>query len=267
VRSTLAPGEVHVRYRVTDTMEEADIASAASMLSPDEHARYARLMFERDRRDYSAAHALLRTSLSRYADVAPRQWTFRTDACGKPRRRWPRTRTAPVFVQPVAHPRPRRAPLWAEPTSGSMWNRSTGSSTTASRGDSFPRAKTPTFPVRSQTRSARGALRSTLKEAYVKAIGQGLSHPLNTIAFAIGDDDTIAFTPPSGVDARGWRFRPVAPTARHHLAVAVRQPDSRLSQSSCSQPSEGRSAIWSMVTSRRIGRGDGRIQCVVSLPD
>jgi 4'-phosphopantetheinyl transferase len=227
VRSTLAPGEVHVRYRVTDTLEEADIASAAAMLSPDEHARYARLMFARDRRDYAAAHALLRTSLSQYAEVAPRQWTFRTDARGKP--------------SLAADHDGSRLSFNLSHTHGLVACAVAGGADVGIDVESVDRVVDDRvarrfFSARENadlSRCASDALRArrflalwTLKEAYVKAIGQGLSHPLNTIVFVIGDDDTIAFTPPSGVDARAWRFRLVAPTARHHLAVAVRQPDS-----------------------------------------
>jgi 4'-phosphopantetheinyl transferase len=227
VRSTLAPGEVHVRYRVTDTMEEADIASAAAMLSPDEHARYARLMFARDRRDYAAAHALLRTSLSQYAEVAPQQWTFRTDAGGKP--------------SLVADQAGSRLSFNLSHTHGLVACAIAGGADVGIDVESVDRVVDDRVARRffserenaDLSRCASDALRArrflalwTLKEAYVKAIGQGLSHPLNTVVFAIGDDDAIAFMPPSDVDAAEWHFRLLAPTVRHHLAVAVRQPDS-----------------------------------------
>src|SRR5207253_1525523 len=47
-------------------------------------ARHRRFVFDRDRREYAAAHALLRTSLSRHADVAPESWTFHDEPGGKP---------------------------------------------------------------------------------------------------------------------------------------------------------------------------------------
>jgi len=227
VERTLGAGEVHVRYRVTDALEEADIATAAAMLSPDEHARYVRLMFARDRRDYAAAHALLRTSLSRYAGVAPRQWRFRTDARGKPS--LVATEDGFCLSFNLSH------------THGLVACAITGGAEVGIDVESIDRVVDDRVAPRffsarenaALSQCASDALRArrffalwTLKEAYVKAIGHGLAHRLDTIAFAVGDDDTIAFMPPADVDATAWHFRLVAPTAHHVLAVAVRQPDS-----------------------------------------
>jgi 4'-phosphopantetheinyl transferase len=226
VARTLAAGEVHVRYRVTDAMEETDIAAAAAMLSPDEHARYARLMIARDRRDYAAAHALLRTSLSRYADVAPRQWTFRTDAGGKP------SLVADGGAPPLSFNLSHTHGLVACAIAGGADVGIDVESVDRVVDDGVARRFFSARENAGLRQCTSHALRTrrffalwTLKEAYVKAVGQGLSHPLHTIVFTIGDDDTIAFAPPSDVDAAAWHFRLVAPTARHRLAVAVRQPD------------------------------------------
>ena len=62
----------------------------------------------------------------------------------------------------------------------------------------------------------------TLKEAYVKAIGKGLSHSLNSIVFDPSDRESIRFLPPSDVEENSWRFALCAPTDAHCLAVAVR---------------------------------------------
>jgi 4'-phosphopantetheinyl transferase len=67
----------------------------------------------------------------------------------------------------------------------------------------------------------------TLKEAYIKAIGKGLAHPLDTVTFRIGTDGSLTFTPPADVDARCWQFALVSPTPRHRLAVATRQDPER----------------------------------------
>ena len=84
VQMRLAQGDVHVWCRATDSLGDADIKAAVTLLSPEEHSRYARFRFARDQRDYAAAHALLRLSLSRYADVTPRSWQFREASGGKP---------------------------------------------------------------------------------------------------------------------------------------------------------------------------------------
>lgn len=56
----------------------------AAMLDDDERARAARFAFEDDRRSYVAAHALLRAELSKRAARAPQAWRFAATRLGKP---------------------------------------------------------------------------------------------------------------------------------------------------------------------------------------
>src|SRR5215510_9882537 len=84
MRTSLTPNSVHVWYRFTDQLDDGDLNAALSILTADERARHGRFVREDDRRDYAAAHALLRNSLSRYGNLEPRAWQFQTGAYGKP---------------------------------------------------------------------------------------------------------------------------------------------------------------------------------------
>jgi 4'-phosphopantetheinyl transferase len=55
-----------------------------TLLSEDERARRDQLVLAKTRREYVTARSLVRMTLSRYADVDPRSWTFRTNAWGRP---------------------------------------------------------------------------------------------------------------------------------------------------------------------------------------
>jgi 4'-phosphopantetheinyl transferase len=59
-------------------------SALAASLDDAERARAARFAFEEDRQSYIAAHALLRAELSSHADRAPSDWRFAATALGKP---------------------------------------------------------------------------------------------------------------------------------------------------------------------------------------
>ena len=80
-----AQGDVHAWY----VCPEPDVPShlrnrSEELLSDDERERYRRFVFDADRLRYLIAHALVRTTLSRYADVPPQAWTFSQNKYGRP---------------------------------------------------------------------------------------------------------------------------------------------------------------------------------------
>lgn len=79
----------------TDRLDDARLQACEAMLDDEERAQAARFVFWRDRRDYVAAHALLRMSLSSRADggahgvtparvSGPSDWRFGRTEHGKP---------------------------------------------------------------------------------------------------------------------------------------------------------------------------------------
>jgi len=68
----------------------------------------------------------------------------------------------------------------------------------------------------------------TLKEAYIKAIGKGLSQPLNAFHFDL-EPLAIHFKAPPSNDAQNdpetWWFHHAHPTDTHRLALAIRHPN------------------------------------------
>jgi 4'-phosphopantetheinyl transferase len=227
IQRTLDRGEVDVWYKTTMTLGHRDIERSLAVLSSAERSQQRRFILERDRRDYGAAHALLRHALSRYAPVSPQSWQFNEDRAGKP-----------ILVP---HPGAPRLSFNLSHTNGLVAcaiaaGQDVGVDVElASRivdervGDRFF-AAVERDQLRGYTsprqRSRRFFQLWTLKEAYIKAIGQGLSHPLNTIVFRIKNDESIDFTPPDAVDARCWQFALFTPTDQHCMAVATsREPN------------------------------------------
>jgi 4'-phosphopantetheinyl transferase len=60
----------------------------------------------------------------------------------------------------------------------------------------------------------------TLKEAYVKAIGAGLSHPLSSFSVLFNGSSFLRFEPATREQSM-WQFALFAPSAGHRMAVAV----------------------------------------------
>jgi len=219
----LGPDEVQVRCRTTEHFDEAALGEAVALLSPAERARYRRFRFARDRRDYAAAHALLRTSLSRFGAPAPEAWTFAAHARGKPSLA---SGAAASLSFNLSH------------THGMV---ACAIAPGADIGVDVERVDRPLDEEALATRffatveqahlrrcaPAQRAIRFfelwTLKEAYLKAIGVGLSHSLSEMAFELDDGHGIAFVPPPGIDSRSWQFALFEPAPRYRLAVAVRR--------------------------------------------
>jgi 4'-phosphopantetheinyl transferase len=78
-------GETHVWVAELAALTADEINRCDAVLSAEERARMQRFHFERDREIYRAAHGLARLTLSRHVpSVAPQHWTFAENAYGKP---------------------------------------------------------------------------------------------------------------------------------------------------------------------------------------
>jgi len=219
------PGYIEIAYRFTERLDEVSIQALWSQLSLDERDRCQRFMFARDRRDFAAAHVLLRRTLSQYGDLEPEAWTFVVDANGKPSLSSTGGRPGPVKFN-ISHTHGLVACAVAHDVDVGVdveaIDRAADGVAIAER--FFARAELAQLDrCAVPERPARFIELWTLKEAYLKAIGSGLAHPLNTFAFEFGDDDFNAlwFTPPPDVNATDWTFALYAPSSRHRLAIAV----------------------------------------------
>jgi 4'-phosphopantetheinyl transferase len=218
--SKLVPPVV-IWFRLTQSMSAQDIEEARSVLSLEERARADRFVFERDRRDFIAAHALLRGVLSHHSDLPHDRWQFESEAAGKP---FLAGQSELQFN--IAHTRGLVACALSLAGPVGIDVESIESERDIESISESYFAQTEVIELKACEeglhRQARFIELWTLKEAYLKALGAGLGRPLDEIAFHfVGESDLRGFAQDNSTHV-GWRFSLFAPLDNYRLAVAVR---------------------------------------------
>lgn len=196
---------------------------AVAMLSSAERERCARFIFDDDRRDYAVGHALLRTMLSVHSGGASDRWSFATNAYGKPFLERGSGVSRPLQFS-LSH---TRGLVACAVTAGGH----VGVDVTCVERKATAVPMSPEWFSRSElaqlerceaaARPARFAEFWALKEAFVKAIGVGLSCPLYDVTFDLTDDGAIRFTPPAAYRGHSWQCALFAVGSRYRLALVV----------------------------------------------
>ncbi|MER8562694.1 4'-phosphopantetheinyl transferase superfamily protein [Mesorhizobium sp. M0578] len=227
-KSTIVPvGEAEVDVVVaSDAISDTGLLSRyEALLTDDDRHRYRQQRFEAGRRRFLITRALARQVLSINCDVASVDFVFGTNQWGKPNLLYP-SQSRVAFN--IAH------------ASGLIV-------IAVARADAigvdveYPAPMDDTLEIAqryfaTEEVEALGALPPncrderffdywTLKEAYVKGRGLGLSLPFNRFAIDIGDGERpqIAVEPDVD-DGRKWQIDLMSLQGGHRLAVAVELP-------------------------------------------
>ena len=204
--------------------DPAQLARYRAMLTGEERARTDRYRFARDRLTSLVTRTLVRVTLSRYCDVPPARWRFRTNDHGRPEiaspdspLRFNVSHTEGLVVCLVSRGRElgvdaeslRRERRWLDIA-----------------GRFFAPAEARALRAVSAGRQPLRFLEYwTLKESYVKARGRGLTLPLSGFWFDLParapDDIRIRFTPAIDDDPGRWQFTLDRLGASHVVATAI----------------------------------------------
>ncbi len=166
------------------------LASYQLLLSPDERKKQQRYRFAKDRHNGLVTRAFVRYVLSQYADLQPAEWIFEKGRYGKPEisnsplsLRFNLSHTEEMIVCAV---------ILQKDIGCDIENRSRITDLKSIARRYFSASEVTTLLALPTTQQqVRFYEYWTLKEAYVKATGQGLSIPLNTFSFSIGKSDVI----------------------------------------------------------------------------
>jgi 4'-phosphopantetheinyl transferase len=223
--ASLARDEAHLWYVRTDDVggHAADPALTDEyrrLMSADEAARERRYHRPANRLEHRVARALVRTTLSRYRDVDPRDWIFAAGENGRPEIADP---PEPELRFNLSHAPGLVACLVARDRSVGVDVENTGRPTDALEIAERYFAPGEVAELRAlppEERRARFFGIWTLKEAYVKARGLGITVPLDGFAFSLMGGGP-AFDAPHDDAHHRWQFTSHAPTGAHVLATAI----------------------------------------------
>jgi len=223
----LTENDVHVWYCHCDDPEVVSHRDDyLSLLSAEEVARYQRFAFDKDRSLFLIARALLRTTLSRYAETAPGAWKFEQTAKGK--LFLPGESAAPPLRFNISHS--QQVAVCAVTR-----RRTVGVDVEWTRRQTDQKIVTYFLsePELSHYHDAEGEARRelffrywTLKEAYAKAVGVGLALRFAEFSFHLEEHAPPAIVLASPAEASAWQFHQQPLPPDYWLAVAAECPSS-----------------------------------------
>lgn len=219
--------------------DEQLLADYRHLLAEEERQKEIRFHFARDRHRYLITRALVRTTLSRYAAVAPQDWRFIEDAYGRPQIVNDDDRARRISFN-ISH---TRRLVVVGVTSG----RALGVDTEDVRErhadlqiaehyfSAEEVAQLRATPAESQ--QMRFFEYWTLKESYIKARGLGLSLPLEQFSFDLSQHNgvRIRFHAPLADEPSRWILWLLRADADHHVAVCAERAGDEAPHLSCTK--------------------------------
>ena len=225
----LSTDEAHVWLANPEREHEpALLERYLALLGPKELERHGRLRREASQREFLVAHALARLTLSRYAPVPPEAWSFAFGEHGRPEISEPSDARGLRFN--LSHTRGMVAfAVTRELDVGvDVENRARRLRHRELSERFFGEAEVEALQALASGERAQRFLELwTLKEAYLKARGLGISVPLRGFQFQLSDSapprirfDTALLCD----DPESWQFALHRPTQIHTLALAICRP-------------------------------------------
>jgi len=224
----LGRNEVHA-WIVDLRADPGEICRYAGWLSADEHVRARQLRRSQDRNRFVVRRGKLREALGEYLDQAPGQLRFAQSRHGKPH-----------LVAPAADIRFSVSHSDDVTVFGFAFGQDLGVDIERIRNDSNVHQVAAEFlsaAEQSQLLELKQGCRIeafyrcwSCKEAFVKALGTGLSHPLRDfdVQVDLSVPACILATRPDATEASRWSLHAFTPMRDYYVAVAVRRPDWQL---------------------------------------
>ena len=221
---SLATGEVHV-WRLALDQPESVVAELRATLEADELERAGRFHFEKHRRHFVVGRGGLRYVLAQYVDVKPEEFRFSYGTYGKPvlvskGLRFNMSHSHGVALVAVALDRELGVDvehIRADFASEDIARRF------------FSRVEVATFNALPKEEQVAAFFRCwTRKEAYIKAIGRGLSEPLDAFDVTLAPGEAAALLRAERGDVARWAMFDIDAGEDYAGALAVEAPVSEI---------------------------------------
>lgn len=225
-KKIISINQAHLCYIYPEKMISSDVLqSCFDILSDDEINQQHRFVNETDRYQYLVAHVFVRLLLSQYADVMPEDWIFKKNEYGKPSIEYPLIGLPLMFN--ISHTHGLIASIIT-------LRHSVGIDVECVKRemeDHIRIAENNFSPdeVQNMLSLPPGKQRKrfyelwTLKEAYIKAKGAGLSIPLGGFSFKFHENNSIgiAFNKDVPDNPDNWKFHLGGILHDHVCAAAI----------------------------------------------
>ena len=214
--------ETHL-WRIDLNRKSANAQISFEILSSDERRRAEKYHFEKDKNHFINTRAALRQILSRYLDIAPNQIEFSANQYGKPELNIENLDASLEFnfsssrkVALCAVTRKRRIGIDIE-----FINDESASAEIAERffsPDEISALKDISEPLQAEAFFSVW----TRKEAFIKAVGKGLSYPLQNFSVSIRPDEiTPSLTINDSLENNNYSLFSFSPHPDYAAALAV----------------------------------------------
>ena len=223
---SLQPGEVHV-WRISLEQHGDVLDRFRATLEADELERAGRFYFEKHRRHFVVGRGFLREVIARYLQAKPETLRFVYGAYGKPALageqslRFNMSHSHEVALLAVA----RSAELGVDVERVRVDFASEDIARLY-----FSRVEVDTFNALPNEQQVAAFFRCwTRKEAYIKAIGKGLSQPLDAFDVTLAPGEAAALLRAEEDDASRWALSDIDVGAGYAGALAVERPVAQVS--------------------------------------
>lgn len=222
----LADNEIHLWFTFPDKITKRHLLTHyQQLLNVKEHQRWQQFHFEKHQHQYLITRALIRTTLSRYLIGVPEQWQFSTNPYGKPAL-YPEqnlffnlSNTQTLII--CALSRQRKIGIDVE-----TLQHKTSTIDIAQRFFSRQEAEDLLNCPKSQQQQ-RFFQYWTLKEAYIKACGRGLSQALTQFSLSIDEEKkrlTLGFDASLNENPKHWSCWLLQVSSEHYAALCIFNP-------------------------------------------